>query len=322
MVLRSYKNSGRFGKWNWQSDELLKGEKQLRIMGVENATLQTKIAGHIYAEAVAINPDVSTVIVLADENLLQPMMYSLHERISDFNITMGLSMRGSMLFTLIDAIFELQQNIAELKTKNGGIIKLPKFNHRQIFKVLNHPFIRRYEQIKYAAEIKSKSQERTVFRKTLSEILRANKVYLSQDEMLDLGENEPIFKILFSRWGDNPQKALLSFYDLIDELRNVYRDSKDAIETDDAIVGKIGCSLLFGDGVVVAAGCSATFNEPIDDEIDAILGAERYPTRFLAYIAPPIRLFRDLRARGDVNFQQRLHVLFCEHRNPPTRNHA
>jgi len=232
MLLRSYKNSGRFGKWNWQTDELLKGEKQMRIIGVENATLQTKIAGHIYAEAIAKNPEVPTVIVLADENLLQPVIYSLNERISDFNITMGVSLRGSMLFTLIDAVFELQQNIAEFKTKDGGTVKMPKFSHRHIFKVLNHPFIRRYEQIKYAPEIKAKSQERTVFRKTLSEILRTNKVYLSQDEMLDLGENEPIFKILFSRWSDNPQKALFAFYDLIDELRNVYRDSNDAIETE------------------------------------------------------------------------------------------
>lgn len=232
MLLRSYKNSGRFGKWNWQTDELLKGEKQMRIIGVENATLQTKIAGHIYAEAIAENPEVPTVIVLADENLLQPVIYSLNERISNFNITMGVSLRGSMLFTLIDAVFELQQNIAEFKTKDGGTVKMPKFSHRHIFKVLNHPFIRRYEQIKYAPEIKAKSQERTVFRKTLSEILRTNKVYLSQDEMLDLGENEPIFKILFSRWSDNPQKALFAFYDLIDELRNVYRDSNDAIETE------------------------------------------------------------------------------------------
>ncbi len=232
MLLRSYKNSGRFGKWNWQTDELLKGEKQMRIIGVENATLQTKIAGHIYAEAITENPEIPTVIVLADENLLQPVIYSLNERISDFNITMGVSLRGSMLFTLIDAVFELQQNIAEFKTKDGGTVKMPKFSHRHIFKVLNHPFIRRYEQIKYAPEIKAKSQERTVFRKTLSEILRTNKVYLSQDEMLDLGENEPIFKILFSRWSDNPQKALFAFYDLIDELRNVYRDSNDAIETE------------------------------------------------------------------------------------------
>ncbi|AFK05354.1 hypothetical protein Emtol_4230 [Emticicia oligotrophica DSM 17448] len=232
MLLRAYKNSGRFGKWNWQTDDLLKSKKNIRIIGTENATLQAKIAGHIYAEAIVSNPDVPTVIVLADENLLSPVIYSLNERISDFNITMGLSLKGSMLFTLIDAIFELQQNIAEFKMKDGGTIKIPKFSHRHIFKVLNHPFVRRYEQIKYAVEIQDNPQKTTIFRKTLSEILKKNAVYLSEEEMLELGENEQIFKILFSRWGDNPQKALASFYQLIDELRNVYKESNDAIETE------------------------------------------------------------------------------------------
>ena len=231
-LLRTYKNSGKFGKWNWQSDDLLTGEKKMRIIGVENATLQTKIAGQIYADIVADNPNISTVIVLADENLLQPVMYSLNEQIKDFNITMGLSLRGSMLFTLIDAIFELQQNIVEFKTKDGGVFKMPKFSHRHIFKVLNHPFIRRYEQIKYATIEEGKEKSKTVFRKTLQEILKRNAVYLSQDEILELGENEPIFKILFSRWGDSSQKSLLAFYELIDELRNVYRESNDAIETE------------------------------------------------------------------------------------------
>ncbi|WP_435354883.1 PD-(D/E)XK nuclease family protein [Emticicia sp. SJ17W-69] len=230
-LLRQYKNSGRFGKWNWLSNDLLTGEKNIQIIGVENASLQAKVAGHIYAEAIVTNPNVSTAIVLCDENLLQPVMYSLDEQLTDFNITMGLSLRGSMLFTLIDAIFELQQNIAEFKTKDGGKFKMPKFSHRHIFKVLNHPFIRRYEQLKYVGTDDDKNTK-TVFRKTLQEILSKNAVYLSQDEMLLLGENEPIFKILFSRWGDNSEKALQAFYDLIDELRTIYRESSDAIETE------------------------------------------------------------------------------------------
>lgn len=227
-LLRQYKGSGKFGKWNWISDDLLNSDKKVQIIGVENASLQAKVAGHIYAEAVVGNPKISTVIVLCDENLLQPVMYSLDEQISDFNITMGLSLRGSMLFTLIDALFELQQNIAEFKTKDGGKFKMPKFSHRHIFKVLNHPFIRRYEQIKYSSQANRKS----AFRDTLQEILKRNSVYLSQDEMLAFGENEPIFKILFTRWGDNSEKALHAFYDLIDELRSIYRESTDAIETE------------------------------------------------------------------------------------------
>jgi hypothetical protein len=228
VLLRKYKSSGKFGKWNWQSDDLLNDEKKIQIIGVENASLQAKVAGHIYAEALREKPKVSTVIVLCDENLLQPVMYSLDEHLKDFNITMGLSLRGSMLFTLIDAIFELQQNVVEFKTKDGGKFKMPKFSHRHIFKVLNHPFIRRYEQLKYTSEENNKS----VFRETLKEILKRNTVYLSQDDMLAFGENEPIFKILFSRWGDSSAKALQAFYDLIDELRAIYRESSDAIETE------------------------------------------------------------------------------------------
>ena len=232
-LLRQYKNNGKFGKWNWQTDDLLTGKKEMRIFGVENSTLQAKIAGHIYGEMLIANPTIPTVIVLADESLLQPVMYSLAENITDFNITMGLSLRGSMLFTLIDTIFELQQNIAEFKTKDGGKFKMPKFSHRHIFKVLNHPFIRRYEQLKYASsDENANSKKTTVFRKTLQAILKNNVVYLSQEEILILGEGEPIFKILFSRWGDNSLKALQAFYELIDELRSVFRESNDAIETE------------------------------------------------------------------------------------------
>lgn len=229
-LLRKYKSGGKFGEWNWQTNLLLTEEKNIRIIGVENATLQAKVAGTIYAEVLAQNPNVPTAIVLCDENLLHPLMYSLDTVVSDFNITMGLSLRGSMLFTLIDAIFELQQNIAEFKTKTGETIKVPKFSHRHVFKILNHPFCRKYEQINYLNQEEAKTLN--IFRETLRKIVQGNIVYLSQDEMLDFGKGDRLFKIIFTRWDNDSQKALQSFYDLIDELRSVYRESKDAIETE------------------------------------------------------------------------------------------
>ncbi len=229
-LLRKYKANGKFGKWNWQTVHLLTDEKNIRIIGVENATLQTKVAGNIYAEIVALNPDTPTAIVLCDENLLYPLMHSLDGIVSDFNITMGLSLRGSMLFTLIDAVFELQQNIVEFKNKSGEKIKIAKFSHRHIFKVLNHPFCRKYEQMNY---VNQEDPDRlNIFRETLRKIIQGNIVYLSEEEMLAFGNGDKLFRILFTRWGDNAQKSLQAFYDLIDELRSVYRESKDAIETE------------------------------------------------------------------------------------------
>ncbi len=231
--LRSYQNSVAFGPWQWTYDLLLSSEKNITVYGVPNATLQTKVAGELYAEMLR-NDDpenpVPTAIVLADENLLLPMLYSLDDSIEDFNITMGLSLRNSMLYTLIDSIFELQQNVAEIRTKDGKTLKIPKFNHKSISKVLNHPFIRHYEQIVLRTP---DSAEPTIIQKVLREINQNNQVFLSTRDFMEISENHPLFKTLFTRWEkDNSNQIIQSFYDLIDLLRDVYKDYKNALETE------------------------------------------------------------------------------------------
>lgn len=77
--LRSYQKSQLFGPWNWTTDHLLTSSKDITIYGVPNATLQTKVAGQLYQQMKkAEDPDnpILTAIVLADENLLLPMLYS------------------------------------------------------------------------------------------------------------------------------------------------------------------------------------------------------------------------------------------------------
>jgi hypothetical protein len=90
---------------------------------------------------------------------------------------MGLSLRNSMLFTLIDSLFELQRNLVEFKTEDGGTVKIPKFSHRQVVKVLNHPFLRRWELMKYQTDKEQKNLN--PIRKTLQEITDRNRVFLN-----------------------------------------------------------------------------------------------------------------------------------------------
>ncbi|MPR36894.1 PD-(D/E)XK nuclease family protein [Salmonirosea aquatica] len=231
--LRSYQHSVAFGPWQWTHDYLLSSSKKITVYGVPNATLQTKVAGGLYAEMLRDddpeNP-IPTAIVLADENLLLPMLYSLDESIEDFNITMGLSLRNSMLYTLIDSIFELQQNVAEFRSKEGKTIKIPKFNHKSVSKVLNHPFIRHYEQIVLR---KPDATEPTIIQKVLREINQNNQVFLSTADFMAISDHHPLFKTLFTRWEkDNSNQIIQSFYDLIDLLREVYKEYKNALETE------------------------------------------------------------------------------------------
>jgi hypothetical protein len=258
--LRYYKNGKELDgipplfndEWTWETDELLTGKKNIQIIGVPNASIQAKVAGHIYRgwseveerrkggteESMAEtnehqtskNENRQTAIVLGDENLLVPVMNSLDESVQDFNITMGLSLRNSMLFTLIDSLFELQRNLVEFKTEEGGSVKIPKFSHRQVVKVLNHPFLRRWELMKYQA---SETEEvLNPIRKTLQEITDRNRVFLSSKELAEISENDPMFAVLFKHWNNKPQNAIKCFYELIDLLRDVYKENQDAIETE------------------------------------------------------------------------------------------
>jgi hypothetical protein len=259
--LRYYKNGKELDgipplyndEWTWETDELLTGKKNIQIIGVPNASIQAKVAGHIYRgwnseedkgkkrereEGENIehrkrnieHRNTQTAIVLGDENLLVPVMNSLDESVQDFNITMGLSLRNSMLFTLIDSLFELQRNLVEFKTEEGGIVKIPKFSHRQVVKVLNHPFLRRWELMKYQAV--EQGEVLNPIRKTLQEITDHNRVFLSSKELAEISENDPMFEVLFKHWNNKPQNSIKCFYELIDLLRDVYKENQDAIETE------------------------------------------------------------------------------------------
>jgi PD-(D/E)XK nuclease superfamily len=249
--LRKYKESGVFGEWQWESEELLKSQKNIQIIGVANASMQAKVAGHIYRnwrkeQTEVVSQNSTIAIVLGDENLLTPVMNSVDE--PSLNITMGLSLKSSMLFTLIDALFELQRNLVEFKNAEGEIIRIPKFSHRHVVKVLNHPFVRRYfveggnltpeasvAEAPFQQETELKVnilQGEEILRFTLNEITQKNKVFLGANELIEMGQNDPLYDILFTHWKRNPKKALKSFYALIDIFREIYRTSQDAIETE------------------------------------------------------------------------------------------
>lgn len=227
-------------EWNWQTDELLTGKKNIQIIGVSNASVQAKVASHVHkvweevknANKTSNEPDCDPAtsmsqiaIVLGDENLLMPVMNSLDESVKEFNITMGLSLKSSMLYTLIDSLFELQRNLVEFKTEDGGSVKIPKFSHRQVAKVLNHPFLRRWELMKY-------DENSNPIRTTLREITERNRVFLSSKDLAELSENDSLFAVIFKHWNNKPKNVTACFYQLIDLLRDVYKENQDAIETE------------------------------------------------------------------------------------------
>ncbi|MFD2936500.1 PD-(D/E)XK nuclease family protein [Spirosoma flavum] len=253
--LRRYKENGWFfSKQNHEdlaqlSNNLLGSPKNIRVVGVPNASMQTKVAGKIYSEWQTSGQSGDdqprakrTAIVLADETLLVPVLYALDENVTDLNVTMGLSLRSSLMFTLVDTLFEMQRTVHEFRTKDGRDLKIPKFHHRHVVKVLNHPFVKQYERIRGlmcsdpsgpsgVSGVGEPLPPEPLFQWIAKVIVKEQRVYLTENEIRELGQNDPLVRVLFTRWpNEEPMKAIRTFYDLIELLRDVYRASQDAIE--------------------------------------------------------------------------------------------
>ncbi len=231
--LRKYRDAAWSGEWKWTENHLLDTPKDIHVYAVPNASMQAKVAGELYRqwcdEGQGGTEKRPVGIVLADENLLVPMLNGLDEAITDLNVTMGLTLRNSLLFTLVDSLFELQFTMAEFRAKDGRNLKIPKFNHRTVQKVLNHPFIRRYEFLELQHRDSTAS---SIIQTTIREIQQRNLVYLDPKQLFEWGENHPLFKTLFTRWDDHPHSVIKVLYQLIDLLREVYKDTQNAIETE------------------------------------------------------------------------------------------
>ncbi|CCH53631.1 hypothetical protein BN8_02741 [Fibrisoma limi BUZ 3] len=258
--LRKYRDNGWFftkADRERQENNLAGTPKNIRVVGVANASMQAKVAGKIYKEweaargagrgawgadespsAPGSTPQaLKTAIVLADESLLVPVLYALDESVTDLNVTMGLSLRSSLLFTLIDTLFEMQRTVHEFRDRDGQERRIPKFHHRHVVKVLNHPFIKQYERIRELMtpeETASNGETRPpepLFQWISKTIVKEQRVYLTEKEIRALGNDDPLIRVLFSRWpNEEPLRAIQALYDLIELLRDVYRTSQDAIE--------------------------------------------------------------------------------------------
>lgn len=266
LFLRRYLQNGwLFTKANQEQmgRDLTTLPKHIRIVGVPNASMQTKVAGAIYkkwrkeegeerdeggdplfALSFLSSPSSKTAIVLADESLLVPMLYALDESVTDLNVTMGLSLRNSLLFTLIDTLFEMQRTVHEFRTRDGRDLRIPKFHYRHVVKVLNHPFVQHYARIRNlqavvdgpggggaSGQLSIDVPTRPLLVHIQEIILSRQWIYLSEGDLRELSQNDPLLKTLFKRWPtDEPTEIIGTMYRLIDLLRHVYRDTQDAVE--------------------------------------------------------------------------------------------
>ncbi len=183
-------------------ENILLKNKNVTVTAVPSDVAQTTVCFDILKN---IPPDEysETVVVLADEYLLLPMLYSIPEQITNLNITMGYPLENTPAYSFINAALELQKNIKQKKSKHY-------FFYKDVLNVLNHRYL----------------SENAIALSIVADIHKYNKIYLSAEEFA----GDEIITSLF-RVTDKPEKIGEYLLEVLYKLNIRFSESDDNLNT-------------------------------------------------------------------------------------------
>ena len=124
---------------DWKYDTMLSDgtiKAKRRVIDTSSDVAQVKLISQLVAELPGMTPENAhhTAVILADENMLMPVLSSLPENIGDINITMGHPLRQSLVYTLIMQLIDLHRTSANIDGTDY-------FNHTSVISILKHALI-------------------------------------------------------------------------------------------------------------------------------------------------------------------------------------
>ncbi len=148
-------------------------QKNIQFISVPSNVGQAKILSDCLKDFPEESDFSKTAIVLADENLLVPVLHSLPDNIPDFNVSMGYPFRQTPAFSLIELLLDLQRGSMN---KNGQLV----FYYKHVLALLNHQYFIRLD--------------REELNQLTKKITDENMFYVSQKELNQKNFLKSIFK--------------------------------------------------------------------------------------------------------------------------------
>ena len=192
MFLRRYKATWPYYKthpFEWIGDHFAQ-PKTIRCIGTPKTIGQAKIAGTILETLVAENPETpieKIAVVLAEEQLLVPLLYALPNNLSSLNITMGYSSKNNPAQLLLGLLFKMHVH-AQSRSGQSYV-----FYYKDVLAVLTHPLIASYVQTS----------------DLVYTIQSYNYTFISHQKLQELHpQATPLFTLLFAKWEDTALPVL------------------------------------------------------------------------------------------------------------------
>lgn len=185
--------------FEWITNEFSQ-HKNINIIGTPKTVGQAKIAGELIEQIQGQGSTLDkTALVLGEENLLIPMLYSLPKSVGSLNITMGYSSRNNPAQILVQKLFKMHTNAISRNEKSYT------FYYKEVLDILTHPLV---EPHAGAAHL-------------VNTINKNNITFFSLNKLFQIqGEASPFFCLLFERWEDNVALVLKRLSEILLSLKS------------------------------------------------------------------------------------------------------
>ena len=164
--------------YEWISNDF-KTEKNIHVIATSKAIGQAKIVGSIVEKQLEKGNLQNVALVLGEESLLLPMLYSLPANVDALNITMGFSSKNNPAQLLLAKLFKLHTN-ALTRNPSGYVMY-----YKDVLDVLTHPLVEPYVNSNELVFIINKNNYSFITHKKLVEL------YSKENEL---------FSLLFQKW--------------------------------------------------------------------------------------------------------------------------
>jgi ATP-dependent helicase/nuclease subunit B len=135
LFLRDLKKKNSFQPFNWISNKFTTEKKQINIYGIPQNIGQAKYITNILNEIDDSKSYTDTAVVLADENLLIPVLQSVPDAIANINVTMGYPLKN----TPTNNFFEIYFNTL-VNAERFGNNKSLTYHYKDLLKLFQLSF--------------------------------------------------------------------------------------------------------------------------------------------------------------------------------------
>jgi hypothetical protein len=212
---RRFKKSWKEYKSNpfeWIVDDFSQ-TKNIQVIGTPKTIGQAKIAGGIIDNIINENPTTTldkVAIVLGEENLLVPLLYSLPSSVGALNITMGYPSKNNPAQILIAKLFKMHTNALARNAKNYVLY------YKDVLDILTHPLVEPYAQTSALVNLINKN----------------NYTFITHAKLMELNADPTdLFLLLFQKW----EKGSLAVLETVSKLLLTIKDNLSNDNEDEKI---------------------------------------------------------------------------------------